>query len=194
MARELSTEEHIRRVALRLLEKGGPESVTMRRIARLVRITPMAIYHHFPTREALLTAVVDREFGYFNEQIAAQPLYGLAEEQIEHVMDAYLEYALTRPQIFDYVFSRPREGARRFPEDFRARKSPTLTPLADAFANAMEAGTLKKDDVWEVALEVWAHAHGYIALYRAGRLNLSPDDFKALVHRSLRRLFNGLKP
>lgn len=165
----------------------------MRRVARLVSVTPMAVYHYFPNREALLRAVVDREFGHFLERMAAQPTYDSAEKQIEHVLDAYMEYALARPQIFDYVFFRPREGARRFPEDFRARKSPTLNPLADALAKSMEAGNLRRDDVWEVALELWAHTHGYLALHRAGRFNLSPEDFKALVRRSLRRLFHGLR-
>ena len=165
----------------------------MRRIARSVRITPMAIYHHFSTRDALLKAVVDREFGEFLQRAVSQPTYASAEAWIEHVMDAYMEYALARPQIFDYVFGKPREGARRFPEDFRARLSPTLNPLADAVAGLMQAREFKEDDVWEVALELWAHAHGYIALYRAGRFNLSPEEFRALLHRSMRRLFHGLK-
>lgn len=165
----------------------------MRRVAQAVRITPMAIYHYFPTREALLRAVVEREFGDFLDLIGHQPPWGGAEEQIAHALDAYMEYALARPEIFDYVFGRPREDARRFPEDFRARRSPTLNPLADAIARQMEAGRLKQDDVWEVTMDLWAHAHGYIALHRAGRLNLSDAEFKALVHRSMRRFFHGLK-
>lgn len=193
MRASVPTEERIRRAALRLLEKGGPDAVSMRRIAQAVGITPMAIYHHFPTREALLQAVVEREFGDFLDLAARQPAYASAEAQIEHSLDAYLEYALSRPEIFDYVFARPRKDARRFPEDFRARRSPTLNPLADAVARQMESGALEQDDVWEVTLELWSHAHGYVALHRAGRFNLSPEEFKALVRRSMRRLFHGLK-
>jgi AcrR family transcriptional regulator len=193
VAAALPTELRIRRTALRLLEKEGPEAVTMRRIARTIGVTPMAIYHHFETREALLRHVVDGEFATFLDLSNRMPVYESAEDQIVHALDAYLDYALERPQIFDYVFSKPREGARRFPDDFRARRSPTLNPLADAVANAMQAGFIQKDDVWEVSLELWAHAHGYIALYRAGRFNLPPEAFKDLVHRSMRRLFHGLK-
>lgn len=187
------TEQRIRRAALRILEKEGPEAVTMRRLARSIGITPMAIYHHFVTREALLRAVVDQEFGEFLELIGKTSTFDTAEEQVVHATDAYLDYALSRPQIFDYVFSKPRDDARRYPEDFRARRSPTLNPLADAVARWMEEGALKKDDLWEVTLEIWAHAHGYVALYRAGRFSLGAKDFKELVHRSMRRLFRGLK-
>lgn len=192
MVAAIPTEQRIRSAALRLLEKKGPEAVTMRRLARSIGITPMAIYHHFATREDLLRAVVDREFGDFLELIGNRPIPGSAEEQFEHALDAYLEYALSRPQIFDYVFSKPREDSRRYPEDFRARRSPTLNPLADAVGKWMAEGVLEKDDIWEVTLELWAHVHGYIALYRAGRFSLTPQDFKELVHRSMRRLYRGL--
>lgn len=38
-----------------------------------------------------------------------------------------------------------------------------------------------------------APAHGYVTLYGAGRISLSGDEFKALVRRSMRRLYHGLK-
>jgi AcrR family transcriptional regulator len=193
VAATLPTEIRIRRAALRLLEKAGPEAVTMRRVARSVGVTAMALYHHFETREALLRDVVDTEFGAFLQSLGAMPSYDDPQEQLMHALDAYLDYALTRPQIFDYVFSRPREDARRYPEDFRARRSITLNPLADSVAKWMDEGVLERDDVWEIALEIWAHAHGYVALYRARRFSLPPEDFKQLVHRSMRRLFHGLK-
>lgn len=165
----------------------------MRRVARAIGITAMAIYHHFQSREALLREVVDGEFRAFLASVSEMPRQEAAEDQIAHALDAYLDYALARPQIFDYVFSKPREDARRYPDDFRARRSPTLNPLADAVTKWMDDGVIERDDVWEVTLELWAHAHGYVALYRAGRFSLSPEDFKALVHRSIRRLFHGLE-
>lgn len=165
----------------------------MRRIATLARITPMAIYHHFASREALLRSVVDKEFEQLLERIEEMLPTDCFETDVVHIMDAYVDYALTRPHIFDYVFSKPRPDARRFPEDFRARRSPTLNPIADHVMHWIEEGNLKQDDPWEIALELWAHAHGYVMLYRAGRFNLSAADFKDLVRRSLRRLLNGLK-
>lgn len=153
----------------------------------------MAIYHHFPNREILLRSVVDKEFEQLLELIRRTPARRSCEAQICHIMDAYLDYAFARPHIFDFVFSKARPDARRFPEDFRARRSPTLNPIADTVAHWMHRGELKNDDVWEIALELWAHAHGYVMLYRAGRFSLSQKDFKALVQRSIRRMLNGLK-
>src|SRR5215469_2828399 len=188
-----ATSRRIYECALRILEAEGPQAVSMRRVAGETGITAMAIYHHFANREALLRQVVDTEFenlvDFFNRPLGR----GSFESQMIHVLDGYIDYALAHPRIFDYVFSSPRPGARRFPEDFRARKSPTLNITADAVAAWMKEGKLKRDDVWEIAMELWAHAHGYLMLYRAGRFNLPEADFRKLVHRSLRRLLHGLK-
>jgi AcrR family transcriptional regulator len=188
-----ATQERIAETALKLLETGGEDGVSMRRVATAVGITPMAIYHHFVDRRALLNFVVDREFGKYVESLQALPRRGTYESQILTCMDAYIDYAFAHPRIFDYVFSEPRPGARRFPADFRARRSPTLNPVADLLHKAMEAGYLKQDDVWEVAMELWAHTHGYVSLYRGGRFDLPEKEFRALVRRSLRRMIHGLK-
>jgi AcrR family transcriptional regulator len=187
-----ATSQQIYQCALRILEAEGPRAVSMRRVAKEVGITAMAIYHHFPGREALLDAVVDSEFeqlvGFFSRSNGKR---SFAAAMI-HIMDGYIDYALAHPRIFDYVFSSPRPGARRFPDDFRARRSPTLNLVADTVSSWMKLGKLKRDDVWEIAMELWAHAHGYLALWRGGRFHLSEDEFRKLVHRSLRRLLHGL--
>jgi len=66
--------------------------------------------------------------------------------------------------------------------------------VADTVADAMARREIQKDDVWEVAMELWAHIHGYVALFRAGRFALSEKQFRLLCRRSLKRLLHGLKP
>jgi AcrR family transcriptional regulator len=187
------TAERIASAALDILRKEGPQAVSMRRVAQAVGITPMAIYHHFPNRDTLLNTITDREFAKLLGHIQAHPLRGTIEARLVSGMADYVDYAFTEPRVFDYVFSQPRPGARQFPKDFRARRSPTLNPLADSVAAAMQEGALKKDDVWEVAFTIWAHVHGYVMLYRGGRFALSEKEFRKLLHHSLRRLLHGLK-
>jgi AcrR family transcriptional regulator len=190
---ESSTADRISQAALAILEAEGPEAVSMRRVADSVDITPMAIYHHFSNREALLDSVTNQQFATFLSYIEKRPIRGSPETQLISAMEAYIDYAFDRPRIFDYVFAQRRPGAHRYPDDFRARRSPTLNPIADVVRAAMQTGQVKKNDVWEVALELWALTHGYVALYRAGRFNLSEKEFRALVRRALRRLILGIK-
>ena len=185
--------DSISEAALAILEEEGPAAVSMRRIAEQVGVTAMAIYHHFPNKEALLNSVTDREFQKLLGYIEKRPARGSVETRLVHALEAYVDYAFDRPRVFDYVFAEPRPGARKYPDDFRERRSPTLNPIADLLAAEMDSGALRKGDVWEVALELWALTHGYVALYRAGRFSLAEDEFRALVRRALRRLIHGLK-
>ena len=189
----MPTSDRIAVAALEILEREGPEAVSMRRVASAVGVTAMAIYNHYPNREALLRTVVDREFAKLAQVTAHGPSGRSHAAVLLHSLDMYMRYAFERPRIFDYVFSERRSGARRYPEDFRAGQSPTLNQLAELVAAAMKDGYLKKGDKWEVALELWAHVHGYLLLYRAGRINLSESTFFDLVHRSLRRFFDGIR-
>ena len=192
-----NTAEKIASVALAVLEKDGPEAVTMRRVAEAVAITPMAIYHHFPDRQALLTFVTDREFDklvdHMRVDMRALPPNATPITRVLRVMDYYVNYSFAHPQVFDYVFSRRRDDARRFPDDFRAGRSPTINLVAETVSDAMRAGAIRKDDKWEVAMDLWALAHGYVALYRAGRFALDEKAFRNLLRRTFRRFINGLK-
>jgi AcrR family transcriptional regulator len=188
-----STIEQICSAALGLLEAGGAQAVSMRRVASAVGITPMAIYHHFENRTALLRTVVDREFLALETAFVSQTPVGDCDEEIVRILDVYLRYALERPRVFDYMFAEPRSDARTYPADFRSGRSPTLNRLAEVLTAAMKSRKFKKDDAWEVAMDLWAHIHGHIMLYRAGRFSLSPKSFRSLVHRSIQRFLYGLK-
>lgn len=189
----LSTIEKIRRAALKLFERDGADAVTMRRVAEVVGITPMAIYRHFPNREALLKRLSDDSFQANAHEWEAQAHHPDVLQRLQALMMPYLDYALRHPHLFDHAFSLPRDDARRFPDDFRERQSPTLTIIADAVAEGMRQGRLRQADPWEVAMTLWAHSHGLIALYRAGRFSYDEAQFRAFYLQSLQRLIDGIK-
>ncbi|HEX2583605.1 MAG TPA: helix-turn-helix domain-containing protein, partial [Steroidobacteraceae bacterium] len=54
--------QKIIQAASRLLEKEGVEAVTMRGVAQLVGVTPMALYRHYADRAVLLNALADDGF------------------------------------------------------------------------------------------------------------------------------------
>ena len=188
-----NTAERIFRAALKLFERGGAEAVSMRRIADAVGITPMAIYRHFPNREALLKRLSDDSFQAIAHEWAAHGTHPDVLERLLALLTPYLDYALTHPHLFDHAFALRRDDARRFPEDFRERQSPTLTVIADAIDEGMRQGVLRKDDAWDVAMTLWAQAHGLIVLYRAGRFSYDEAQFRAFYLASLRRVIDGIK-
>jgi AcrR family transcriptional regulator len=190
-----TTADAIRAAALRILESEGAPAVSLRRVAAAVGITAMAIYHHFPSRDALLRDVADAEFNAHAAALVAQQgdARGSVETRLARNLDAFLDFALRRPHVYDYVFSQPRQGARRFPDDFTARRSPTFNVLVDLVEEGVRTRVLRKGNVWEIALTLGAQTQGLITLWRGGRFALSEKDFRALCQRSSRRLLDGLK-
>jgi AcrR family transcriptional regulator len=65
-----TTTQKIAGAARRLLDKGGAEHVTMRRVATAVGITPMALYRHYENRDGLLNTVADVGFAELTAKLA----------------------------------------------------------------------------------------------------------------------------
>ncbi len=60
--RATSTSQKIAAAGRRLLDREGADALTMRRIAKAVGITPMAVYRHYRDRASLLNALADEGF------------------------------------------------------------------------------------------------------------------------------------
>jgi AcrR family transcriptional regulator len=187
------TADRILGAARALFEREGAQAVSMRRIADAVGLTPMAIYRHFPSREALLKRISDDSFDEIARHWLARNRGGDALARVIALQRIYLDYALAHPHLFDHAFSARRADARKYPDDFRAGLSPTLGVAAEAVAEAMHAGLLRGDDEWDVAMTLWAHTHGLVALYRAGRFSYDEAEFRRFYEASLQRLLDGLK-
>lgn len=188
-----TTATRILNAARALFERDGPEGVSMRRVADAVGITPMAIYRHFPNRDALLKRISDDSF---NEIARHWDAHRHGNDLIARLLATqriYLDYALAHPHLFDHAFSVRREDARRFPEDFHARLSPTANVVHDVVVDAQREGLLRAGDPWDITMSLWAHAHGLIALYRAGRFSYDERRFRAFYESSLEHLLDGLR-
>jgi AcrR family transcriptional regulator len=193
MKHDKETRAAILAAAMRLLERGGQEAVTMRRVAKAVGVTAMAIYHHFPDRDALLRALADLESDRIGAMFDGWAARGGPARRLRRMAESYVDYAFRRPRLFAFLFLQDRPNLRRFPADFRDRRSPILNRVADTVAEAMLAGVLRKGDFWEVAMDLWAFVHGHLALYRGGRIAYSEAEFRAYFRRSLNRFLKGLK-
>ena len=188
-----TTTQRIARAARRLLDKEGADGVSMRRVATAVGITPMALYRHYPNRDGLLNKVSDEGFVQLAAKLAQLQLTGNIDHQLLQILDVFLDHAFDHPRLFELMFLTKREGARQYPDDFIARRSPTANVSADVIASAMESGYLRKDDVWEIVFETGALMHGLVMLYLGGRMSMSPAEFRSYCHRSFGRYLNGIR-
>jgi AcrR family transcriptional regulator len=193
------TSERIARAARRLLDKEGVEAVTMRRVAAAVDITAMAVYRHYADRKALLNALADEGFRELAERLAAERVAGnvrpsrTLEARLTRVLDVNLSFALENPQLFELMFLTPREGARRYPRDFAAGKSPTANLFAELIREGIASGYFRETDVWAIVFETGALWQGLMMLYLGGRVSMSATRFRAFCHESIGRYMRGIR-
>jgi hypothetical protein len=88
------------------------------------------------------------------------------------------------------MFATARRGARRFPDDFAAHRSRVFDELRGAVERGMTRGDFRRGSSLEVALSLWAQAHGLLALAESGRF--TRGRFQALYRKLLRRMIGGL--
>ena len=186
------TAQTILDAARHLLDEGGAPAVSMRKVADKVGITAMAIYRHYPDREALLNALADQGFAELGATLRALELTGAAEDRLIGGAEAYLDHALANLRLFELMFLHRRQGARQFPRDFKDGQSPTATPFAALVIEGMRLGELREDDPWEITFEMGALLQGLIMLYLGGRIEGGPDEFRLFFRRSLRRYIHGI--
>lgn len=165
----------------------------MRRVAKAVGITPMAIYRHYSCRAALLNSLADEGFEQLAARLTGKRFSRSIEERLKQMGEIYLDHALQNPRLFELMFVKPREGARRYPQDFKAGGSPTANLMAEAVREGMKSGDFRDDDVWEIVFEMGALSHGLIMLYLGGRMDVTPARFRALYRRSFVRYIHGIR-
>lgn len=193
MAARRTTGDRIAAAAGRLLEREGSDAVTMRRVAKAVGITPMALYRHFADRDGLLNALADAGFQEWAARASGIAIPADPEQQLAQILDLFLDFALEKPRLFELMFLSRRRGARQFPGDFRTGRSPTAKFAVAALETGMKQGLFRQDDVWEITFETGAMLQGLVMLYLGGRVGTSEEEFRSLCHRALRRYMDGIR-
>jgi AcrR family transcriptional regulator len=151
--------------ARELAESQGWDAVTVRRLAERIEYSQPVLYSHFAGKDEIVTAVAE-------EGIAEMAAWSRAA--LAAVARAYLDFATTRPALYDAMFLMKVNLA--FGEN-------ASQPLRDAFAVmfaafAPFAGEHDPETFTEVG---WSALHGLATLDRGGRLRPAQRDARLAV-------------
>jgi AcrR family transcriptional regulator len=179
--------------AYRVYVAEGIDAVSMRRLAAEVGVTAPALYKHYEGKDALVEAIAELGFARFEQTLPGATEARGPRARIRRVLDAYCEFAIDEPHLFDIMFVSPRVRLRRFPADFASKRSNAFNMLRAAVDAGIEQELFAPDDSLGVTLDLWALAHGFVGLYRAGRFGNDADAMRAAFRKALVRLMRGLQ-
>ena len=158
-----------------LVAERGVDGFSMRELARRAGVSHAAPYHHFPTRAALVRAVVADSYALLANALrhatsgADDPL-----DAIRAMGVAYVDFALTNPERYRLMFRSELTGP---PEnaDLTADELGTdaFAVLIGAFELAHERGRLADETTAaSAAIAAWASVHGVASLILEGALGI----------------------
>jgi AcrR family transcriptional regulator len=177
-----TTQSRIFVAARELFDQDG--AVSMRRIADKVGITPMAIYKHYPDKDALLNALMLDGFAAWEARVdalkATEPLIWL-----EAMGEAFLDFALDEPRRYEAAFLLKASAARRYPGDFLAGRSPVISKMMAHVEEAKARGLIDEFPTIDIAINFTALTQGLVDMYRAGRFT-GETEFRHAYRRALR--------
>ncbi|GGP01012.1 TetR/AcrR family transcriptional regulator [Nonomuraea glycinis] len=194
------TVDEIKQRAFELVDASGAHDVTIASVGKAMGMTPPALYRYFPSREALLAALVVDAYADLGSTVAtaAQNATGQdARGRVTLIADTYRRWALTYPRRYTMLFS---DRSRDVPDspDGIARVNegmlPLLTALRELTSPSSSDGATPLDeellrwgqaigapaDITPTALRLavltWSRMHGLISLEIAGAFdNMNMD-------------------
>lgn len=190
--------EAIKETAWKQIAESGAPALSLRAIARDLRITAPAIYNYYPRRDDLVTALVIDAFTSFGDsQLAARDSLPNADawERLFAIGLAYRRWAFAHPQRYLLVFGTPIPGYVPPVELVAPAGARAMAALASTVEELRAAGRLLAADfpdlkppakldqeAWRrytghvhpvsfgVAVVIWGRVHGLVSLELTGNL------------------------
>jgi AcrR family transcriptional regulator len=212
-----SLQEAIKRTSWKQIAEFGAPALSLRAIARELKITAPAIYNYFPDRDALVTALIIDAFTSFGDwqleardSVPKQDLPG----RMSAVGIAYRNWAHAFPQRYQLIFGTPIPGYEGPLEKIFPSSARSLSALVSVVEGLRVAGKLKVDsfpkikseykvsfELWKtyggnadilslsVAMLIWARVHGIVSLEIGGNLPPFGPKGDALYRYELQSIY-----
>ena len=191
-------QQAIKDAAWKHIAKFGAPALSLRAIARDLKITAPAIYNYFPDRDALVTAlIIDAYTSFGDSQLEARD--AVPSEDLIGRMNAiglaYRQWAHKYPQRYQLIFGTPIPGYQTPIMEVMPSSARSLSALVSVVEQLRLAGKLKIKsfpkvqaefkvgfEMWKkyggdadilslsVAMLIWARVHGIVSLEIAGNL------------------------
>ncbi|MCL4222492.1 MAG: TetR/AcrR family transcriptional regulator [Phycisphaerales bacterium] len=157
--------------ALRLILAEGEGALTMRRLGEVLGVRAMALYNHFPNKEAILDAVASLAFA----SMPVPPDKGHWRTRIKGLCFGIRGMALQQPNVFRVAMTRrvpPEKALPHIAAALSAFADAGLPPAAQAVAYQTVRLYVRAHCLWEIE-ELGVHRDGASAGFTHATTDLS---------------------
>jgi AcrR family transcriptional regulator len=191
-------QEAIKETAWKQIAEFGAPALSLRAIARELKITAPAIYNYFPDRDALVTAlIIDAYMSFGDSQLEARDSVATDDllGRFKVIGIAYRNWAHAYPQRYQLLFGTPIPGYEHPIEKIFPSSARSISALFGVVESVRTTGKLNVNsfpaimeeykahyEMWEtyfsdvhpqsmyIAMIIWARVHGIVSLEIQGNL------------------------
>jgi len=163
----LNTE--IKAIAWKQIAESGAAALSLRGIARSLGIAAPSIYHYYPNRDELVTALILDAFTSLAES-QQDSIDSLPQDDSPTLLTslglAYRQWAISQPQRYQLVFGTPIPGYAAPEELTLPAASAAFVPLIGVLQSALSSGKLRVERLVPLSptlksmLAAWHDAQG----------------------------------
>ncbi|HZO12263.1 MAG TPA: TetR/AcrR family transcriptional regulator [Polyangiaceae bacterium] len=172
-----TSDDDIVRAARRIVERDGPEALSMQAVADAVGVRAPSLYKRFPHKDALLDAVARQAIAELRAKLQAASRDGLVK--MAHV---YRAFAKRWPGLYALLFT-----ARDEAPDLVTARAQAVAPVLAVLATVVDA-----PDRLHAARLLTAYIHGFVSMELAGAFRLG-GDVQAAFDFGIETLVRALK-
>ncbi|MDE2464673.1 MAG: TetR/AcrR family transcriptional regulator [Alphaproteobacteria bacterium] len=185
----MTTKERLFAAAKNIYERDGLDALTIRAVGRKAGMSAMAIYRHFPDKNALIDALTRDGFDAWEAIVRKidcdDPILWL-----KRAVASYADFALTDPHRFDAAFLLPASPAQTFPMKIETGRFSIVKCIIAQIEKAQTQGRLLDESPMQITLMISALAQGLVSMHRAGRVG-SDEQFCASYQVAMDRLLTS---
>lgn len=154
----------------------GQELISLRTIAKKIGVSPMAMYHHFKSKQDLLLCLAEQYRSDLDQKINIEfSEDDIAKDKLIAMGKQYIFYAIEYPERFRIMFS----ATNTLPPHQLMEQQPVLFGRFSSLV--IEHFKLKDEKAYVVKIfSIWSSVHGLAALVSTGPLQNILDSKEEL--------------
>lgn len=160
MSKKETLKNQILKESVRILGDEGFDGLSLRGVAKKLKVTHQAPYHYFPDKNSLLMEIKRLGFSLLNQNIEKSLSDVQGFERLYNLGLLYFDFCLQNPGYFRAMFAPTFAGEGvRVPEAEKA-----FNVLVGCVQHLQQGGYLKKYNPEIIAMICWTSIHGLVSL------------------------------
>ncbi|AIQ53104.1 TetR/AcrR family transcriptional regulator [Paenibacillus sp. FSL R7-0331] len=174
--------------AASIMQKSGPEAVTIRRVAEKMECPTKIIYNLFGSKEGLAKELFMEGCKLLADAFQAVPMQADLKQYLLNLGQAYWNFSKEYTSYYMVMFGGAFSEFKPEAESLQAMVT-ALQQLTDIITNGIEQGVISEKEPLLVVNLIWASLHGVIHLYLGGHIQ-NEETAKRLYDRSVSNLIH----